>query len=66
MRLHIQKLVRYVDETYIEGGKPAQRPWVMGGVVTANPWAGKGFVEDLRTDILALAAPLGEKGRRLC
>jgi hypothetical protein len=28
--------------------------------VIANPWAGRGFVEDLRTDILRLAPPLGD------
>jgi len=34
----------------------------MAGVaaVIANPWADRGFVEDLRTDILALAPPLAE------
>ena len=63
MTLKIRKMVRYVEETYIEGGKEAERPWIMAGVaaVFQNPWAGKGFVEDLRTDILALAPPLGEK-----
>lgn len=63
MSLKIRKIVRYVDETYIEGGKEADRPWIMAGVaaVIANPWAGQGFVEDLRTDILKLAPPLGEK-----
>lgn len=29
--------------------------------VIANPWAGRGFVEDLRTDILEIAPPLGEQ-----
>lgn len=63
MNLKIRKIVRYVDETYIEGGKDVERPWVMAGVaaVMENPWAGKGFVEDLRTDILKIAPPLGEK-----
>ena len=62
MTLHIRKMVRYVEETYIEGGKAAARPWVMAGVaaVIRNPWAGRGFVEDLRGDILKLASPLGE------
>lgn len=63
MTLQIRKMVRYVDETYIEGGKAADRPWIMVGVamVILNPWAGRGFVEDLRTDILKLAPPLGER-----
>jgi hypothetical protein len=62
MSLEIRKIVRYVDKTFIEGGKTADKPWIMAGVaaVIKNPWAGKGFVEDLRTDILALAPPLGE------
>lgn len=62
MSLEIRKIVRYVETTLIEGGRVAETPWVMGGVaaVIKNPWAGKGFVEDLRTDILALAPPLGE------
>ena len=62
MSLEVRKIVRYVEKTLIEGGKKAERPWIMAGVaaVIKNPWAGKGFVEDLRTDILALAPPLGE------
>ena len=63
MKLQIRKLVHYVDETYIEGGKQAAQPWIMAGVaaVIANPWSGRGFVDDLRTDILSLAPLLGEK-----
>lgn len=62
MPLEIRKIVRYIDETYIEGGKAADRPWIMAAVaaVIRNPWAGQGFVEDLRTTILELAPPLGE------
>ena len=29
MSLQIRKIVRYVDETLIEGGKAAERPWIM-------------------------------------
>ena len=32
MTLQIRKLVRYTDETYIEGGKFAERPWIMVAV----------------------------------
>ena len=32
MELKLRKIVRYVDETYIEGGKQADRPWTMAGV----------------------------------
>ena len=60
--MQIRKIVRYTDETLVEGGKEAERPWVMAAVaaVIPNPWAGRGFVEDLRTDILEIAPPLGE------
>jgi len=62
MALKIRKLVRYTDETYIEGGKAADRPWIMVAVaaVIENPWAGMGFVEDLRSAILEQAPKLGE------
>ena len=62
MALKIRKLVRYTDETYIEGGKAADRPWIMVAVaaVIDNPWAGMGFVEDLRIAILEQAPKLGE------
>ncbi|MFT5504158.1 MAG: hypothetical protein ACI845_004000 [Gammaproteobacteria bacterium] len=62
MPLKLRKVVRYIDETHIEGGKPADRPWVMAAVaaVIENPWAGQGFVEDLRTTILELAQPLAD------
>lgn len=58
----IRKIVTHIDETLIEGGKAAERPWRMAAVaaVIANPWAGKGFVEDLKTDILEMAPPLGD------
>ncbi|MDA0219310.1 MAG: amino acid synthesis family protein [Proteobacteria bacterium] len=62
MSLSIRKIVTHIEETRIEGGKVAEPPQKMIAVaaVIANPWAGKGFVEDLRTDILALAPPLGD------
>ncbi|MSO92456.1 MAG: amino acid synthesis family protein [Rhodospirillales bacterium] len=63
MPLEIRKKVLYVEDTLIEGGKPASRPLKLIAVaaVIRNPWAGKGFVEDLRTDILAIAPPLAEQ-----
>mgnify|MGYP001820929239 CR=1 FL=1 len=58
----IRKVAKYVEEVHWEGGKKADPPWTMIGVaaVLQNPWAGRGFVEDLRTDILAIAPGLGE------
>jgi hypothetical protein len=60
--LAVRKLVRYVEETRIEGGRAAEKPLQMIGIaaVVANPWAGRGYVEDLRPEILALAPPLGD------
>ncbi len=61
MGLEIRKLVAQTEEIRIEGGRPADPPLVMHGVaaVIVNPWAGQGFVEDLRPGILAAAPELG-------
>ncbi len=60
--LGLRKVVVHSEETHLEGGHPAEPPLVMHGVaaVIANPWAGQGFVEDLRPMILDLAPKLGE------
>ncbi|WP_114814402.1 amino acid synthesis family protein [Paraburkholderia kururiensis] len=62
MKLEVRKLVSYVEETFIEGGKAAPRPLKLFGVaaVLRNPWAGRGFVEDLKPEIHGLAPQLGE------
>lgn len=62
MNIHIRKVVCYSEETRIEGGKAAERPLTMYGVaaVLTNPWAGRGFVEDLQPEIRAFAPILGE------
>jgi hypothetical protein len=56
----IRKVVQYTEDVYIEGqpGGPVR----MAGVaaVLPNPWAGKGFVENLRPDILAVAPAVAE------
>ena len=51
-----------MDKTFIEGGKEAKKPVVMVSVaaVFKNPWHGKGFVEDLKPEILDLAPKLGD------
>jgi hypothetical protein len=56
----IRKVVQYTEDVYIEG-QPAM-PVRMAGVaaVLPNPWAGKGFVENLRPDILAVAPAVAE------
>ncbi|MGE0847866.1 MAG: amino acid synthesis family protein [Flavobacteriaceae bacterium] len=63
MKLEIRKIVRYVEEVFVEGGKAGPRPITAAAVaaVLRNPWAGQDFVEDLRPEILALAPLLGEE-----
>ena len=62
MELEIRKFVKSVDRTYIEGNKTAAIPveLVSVAVVITNPWHGKGFVENLRPEILKFAPPLGD------
>ena len=62
MDAKVRKIVTYTEETLIEGGRAATRPLQLFGVaaVVANPWAGRGFVEDLKPEIHAIAPVLGE------
>nr|WP_282761245.1 amino acid synthesis family protein [Komagataeibacter saccharivorans] len=52
----------YKEETLIEGGREAPVPLQLFTVaaVLKNPWAGRGFVEDLKPEIHAIAPSLGE------
>lgn len=61
MRLNIRKVVVYQEETLVEGGRAAPRPVnsVLVAAVMENPWAGRGFVEDLSPEISAHASALG-------
>jgi hypothetical protein len=61
--LSLRKIVRFTEETHIEGGKTAQPPLRLfaAAAVLRNPWAGRGFVEDLRPEILDIAPQLGER-----
>lgn len=58
----IRKIVTYCEETLIEGQKQAATPLRMFGAaaVLRNPWAGRGFVEDLKPEIMAIAPVLGK------
>ncbi|MES2943312.1 MAG: amino acid synthesis family protein [Pseudomonadota bacterium] len=60
--LQLRKIVTYTEETRIEGGRVAARPLQMfaAAAVLTNPWAGRGFVEDLRPEIHAIAPELGK------
>ncbi|MBI3145498.1 MAG: amino acid synthesis family protein [Pseudogulbenkiania sp.] len=62
MDVGIRKVVTYVEETLIEGGKAAAVPLKMfaAAAVLKNPWAGRGFVDDLKPEIHAIAPVLGE------
>lgn len=59
----MRKLVRYAETVLIEGGREAARPLQLFGAaaVVANPWAGRGFVEDLKPEIYAIAPDLGRR-----
>jgi hypothetical protein len=68
MNTEVRKIATFVETLMIEGGKPAEQPitTVVVAAVLRNPWAGKGFCEDLRPEILRLAPVLGaELTRRL-
>jgi hypothetical protein len=62
MGLVIRKTASFTETTFIEGGRRAERPGLMAAAaaVIVNPWAGKGFVEDLRPEILGYAPALGD------
>lgn len=62
MTPEVRKYVAFVEDTLIEGTKPAATPLRMAGVaaVLRNPWAGR-FVEDLRPEIHAFAPVLGKE-----
>ncbi|MGH6875093.1 MAG: amino acid synthesis family protein [Aestuariivirgaceae bacterium] len=62
MGLVIRKTATFTETTFIEGGRRAERPGMMAAAaaVIVNPWAGRGFVEDLRPEILGYAPALGD------
>jgi hypothetical protein len=62
MNLNLRKFSKFVDKTFVEGGKVAKEPVLLVSVaaVIKNPWHGKGFVEDLKPIILDLAPKLGD------
>jgi Amino acid synthesis len=60
--LKLRKIVGYDEKVLIEGEKGAEKPLALfaAAAVLANPWAGRGFVEDLHPEINAIAPELGE------
>jgi hypothetical protein len=63
MGLELRKIVTYAEETLVEGGRVAAKPLSLfaAAAVLRSPWAGRGFVEDLRPEIHAVAPDLGER-----
>ncbi|MEZ5755580.1 MAG: amino acid synthesis family protein [Paracoccaceae bacterium] len=61
MPAQIRKTLLHVETTLIEGGRSARRPLKLIGAaaVVKNPWAGMGFVEDLKPAIHDVAPELG-------
>ena len=62
MAATIRKTLLHVETTLIEGGRQAPVPLklIAAMAVVKNPWAGRGFVEDLKPEIHAVAPILGE------
>lgn len=62
MSVQIRKTLLQVETTLIEGGKSAAFPLKLFSAfaVVKNPWAGKGFVDDLKPEIHAAGPVLGE------
>lgn len=58
----IRKIVDFVEDTLVEGGRAPSRPlrMVACAAVIKNPWADAGFVEDLQPEILSTAKRLGD------
>lgn len=61
MAAQIRKTFINIETTLIEGGRAAAVPLKMiaAAAVLKNPWAGRGFVENLKPEIHAVAPELG-------
>ena len=62
MTAEIRKTLLNVETTLIEGGRAAPTPLklITEAAVLKNPWAGRGFVEDLKPEIHSVGPILGE------
>jgi hypothetical protein len=62
MPAQIRKTLVTVETTLVEGGRAAPKPLklIAAAAVLRNPWAGRGFVEDLKPEIHAIAPELGK------
>jgi hypothetical protein len=61
MPAQIRKTLLHVETTLIEGGRAAPKPLklIAAAAVIRNPWAGMGFVQDLKSAIHDVAPELG-------
>lgn len=59
----IRKTVLYVETIYVDGGKDAPIPlkMVAAAAVIKNPWANKGYVENLTPDIKEIAPIISQE-----
>ena len=57
-----RKLINFEEEIHLEGERPSDPPLRIFGVaaVVKNPWAGRGFVDDLKPEIRTFAPILGK------
>lgn len=62
MELKLRKLVNFEEEVRIEGGRAANPPQRLfaAAAVLINPWAGRGYVEDLKPEVRAFGPVLGK------
>lgn len=62
MDIRIRKLVNFVEDLCWEGEREAVPPLKQFAVaaVVRNPWAGRGYVDDLKPEIRAFAPVLGK------
>jgi len=62
MTFQLRKVVTYTEDTLIEGGKTAAKPLRLfaAAAILRNPWAGRGYVDDLKPEIHEIAPQLGE------
>jgi hypothetical protein len=60
--LEIRKVLTVIEETRIDGDKAVDKPIKMVAAIAVikNPWANRGFIEDLNPEINAYAPQLGE------
>lgn len=68
MSLSVKKYVSYTENVLSDGGRIADKPLQLFAVaaILKNPWAGRGYVEDLTPEIHAIAPELGaELTRRI-